>query len=209
MKAGNLIKSICSRASSMNQAAKKSKIAQSTLSEWQSEKVTPGLERYVDLCLAMGCRPGFELDQYLGLGGTKPRTAEDVLGQVLALNACEQQRLISLIAGKYSEFLMVSNMIDVDCLIALILQHLEANKLSPERFAKNAYMSIEQYMALMHGVLPASVEDVEGLLSVLAVQLKNPHTKETFDTRDALIEFCRPRKSIHNQEREPNDTNHY
>jgi len=136
MKAGNLIKSICSRASSMNQAAKKSKIAQSTLSEWQSEKVTPGLERYVDLCLAMGCRPGFELDQYLGLGGAKPRTAEDVLGQVLALNACEQQRLISLIAGKYSEFLMVSNMIDVDCLIALILQHLEANKLSPESSLK-------------------------------------------------------------------------
>lgn len=209
MKAGNLIKSICSRASSMNQAAKKSKIAQSTLSEWQSEKVSPGLERYVDLCLAMGCRPGFELDQYLGLGGAKPRTAEDVLGQVLALNPCEQQRLISLIAGKYSEFLMVSNMIDVDCLVALILQHLEANKLSPEKFAKDAFMSTEEYTALMHGVLPASVEDVEALLSVLAVQLKNPRTKETFDTREALIEFCRTRKSTHNQEREPNDTNHH
>lgn len=209
MKAGNLIKSICSRASSMNQAAKKSKIAQSTLSEWQSEKVTPGLERYVDLCLAMGCRPGFELDQYLGLGGAKPRTAEDVLGQVLALNPCEQQRLISLIAGKYSEFLMVSNMIDVDCLIALILQHLEANKLTPAKFAKNVCISIEEYTALMHGILPASVENAESLLSVLAVELENPHTKETFNTREALIEFCRLKKSVHSQEREPNDTNHH
>jgi transcriptional regulator with XRE-family HTH domain len=99
MKAGRLIKSICSRASSMNQAAKKSKVSQGTLSEWQADKVSPGLEKYVDLCLAMGCRPGFELDQYLGLG------AEDVLGVALGLPPIEQQRLISLITAKYVEYL--------------------------------------------------------------------------------------------------------
>jgi|688.fasta_scaffold08301_23 hypothetical protein len=105
MKAGRLIKSICSRASSMNQAAKKSKVSQGTLSEWQADKVSPGLEKYVDLCLAMGCRPGFELDQYLGLGGAKPKTAEDVLGVALGLPPIEQQRLISLITAKYVEYL--------------------------------------------------------------------------------------------------------
>jgi hypothetical protein len=53
----------------------------------------------------MGCRPGFELDQFLGLGGAKPKTAEDVLGMVLGLSPIEQQRLISLITAKYVEYL--------------------------------------------------------------------------------------------------------
>jgi transcriptional regulator with XRE-family HTH domain len=89
----------------MNQAAKRSGVSQGTLSEWQAEKVSPGLEKYVDLCLAMGCRPGFELDQFLGLGGAKPKTAEDVLGMALRLPPIEQQRLISLITAKYVEYL--------------------------------------------------------------------------------------------------------
>lgn len=120
MRLGELIKSVCSRASSTNQAAKKSGVSQGTLSEWQNEKVSPRLEKYIDLCLSMGCRPGFELDQYLGLGGAKPRTAEDLLGMALALNPVEQQKLISLLAGKYSEYLAVQQMIDVNCLIDLI-----------------------------------------------------------------------------------------
>lgn len=105
MKVGRLIKSICSRASSMNQAARRSGVSQATLSEWQADKVSPGLEKYVDLCVAMGCRPGFELDQFLGLGGAKPKTAEDVLGMALGLPPIEQQRLISLITSKYVEYL--------------------------------------------------------------------------------------------------------
>ena len=194
----------------MNQAAKKLRIAQSTLSEWQSEKVSPGLERYVDLCLAMGCRPGFELDQYLGLGGTnKPRTAEDLLGQALRLDPYQQQRLISLLAGKYSEYLAVKNMIDVDCLINLILHHLETSNLTPEKFVQKSFIPEDQYAALMHGILPASVEEAESLISMLSVQLKNPATGERFGSMAELVEYCAPKKSPHSPEREPNDTNHY
>ena len=209
MRAGNLIKSICSRASSMNQAAKKSKIAQSTLSEWQSEKVSPGLERYVDLCLAMGCRPGFELDQYLGIGNAKPRTAEDLLGQALGLEPYEQMRLLSLLTAKYSEYLLVTKMIDINCLIELINHHLEVNKITLEKFAQKAFIPQDEIMALMHGVLPASMEGTETLMSMLSVQLKNPTTGNAFGNRDELIEYCRSSVSPHSPEREPNDTNHY
>jgi|694.fasta_scaffold03404_8 transcriptional regulator with XRE-family HTH domain len=113
MKIGNLIKDIVSRASSMNQAAKKSGVSQSTLSEWISGKVSPGLEKYIYLCRALGCRPGVELDNFLGLGGAKPQTAEDLLGSVLALKPSEQQRLIALVTMKFSDYLEVQEMIDI------------------------------------------------------------------------------------------------
>ena len=208
MRVGALIKSICSRASSVNQAAKKSKIAQSTLSEWQADKVSPGLEKYVDLCLAMGCRPGFELDQYLGIGDAKPRTAEDLLGQALALEPVEQQRLISLLSGKYSEYLMVQNMIDVNCLINLILEYIDTNGLTPEKFIKKSGISESEYTALMHGILPTSVDDVEVLLTLLASTLKNPTTRKGFDSREELISYCDIKKSSHTERRAPNGTNH-
>ena len=89
MNLGALITSICKRAQSTNKAAKLSGVSQGTLSEWQSGKVSPGLEKYIELCLALGCRPGFELDQYL----------------VLGLPLIEQQRLISLTTAKYGEYL--------------------------------------------------------------------------------------------------------
>jgi transcriptional regulator with XRE-family HTH domain len=89
MNLGALITSICKRAQSTNKAAKLSGVSQGTLSEWQSGKVSPGLEKYIELCLALGCRPGFELDQYL----------------VLGLPLIEQQRLISLTTAKYAEYL--------------------------------------------------------------------------------------------------------
>lgn len=204
MRLGDLIKSICSRASSMNQAAKKSGVSQSTLSEWQSEKVKPGLEKYIELCLAMGCRPGVELDNFLGLGGAKPRTAEDVLGIVLAIAPIEQQRLISLVSGKYSEYLAVSQMINVNCLINLILD----SGLSSEMFCKKAGISESQYTALMHGILPPSIEDAEVLLSLVSIALKNPTTGEKFGSRDALINYCDAKKSLDSRQREPNGTNH-
>jgi len=181
----------------MNQAAKKSKIAQSTLSEWQSDKVSPGLEKYVDLCLAMGCRPGHELDQFLGLEGAKPRTAEDLLGMALALEPVEQQRLISLLAGKYSEYLAVKSMIDVDCLINLIIEY-STTKLTPDKFCKKAGIPESQYTALMHGILPVSIDDAEILLSLIAVALKNPTTGEKFDSREELIEYCSIKKLYRN-----------
>jgi transcriptional regulator with XRE-family HTH domain len=204
MRLGELIKSVCSRASSMNQAAKKSGVSQGTLSEWQSEKVSPGLERYIDLCLAMGCRPGFELDQYLGLGGAKPSTAEDLLGMALGLDPIQQQRLISLLAGKYSEYLEVQQMIDVNCLIDLIRD----SGLSPEKFCKKSGIAESQYTALMHGVLPASVDDMEVLLTLIAATLKNPTTKDEFSSREELIDYCESKKSLGNQQLEPNGTNH-
>lgn len=204
MRLGKLIQSVCSRASSMNQAAKKSGLSQGTLSEWQSEKVSPGLERYIDLCLAMGCRPGFELDQYLGLGEAKPRTAEDLLGMALGLDPIQQQRLISLLAGKYSEYLEVRQMIDVNCLIDLIRD----SGLSLEEFCKKSGITESQYTALMHGFLPASVDDMDILLTLIASTLKNPTTKEGFSSRDELISYCETRKSLGNQQLEPNGTNH-
>lgn len=204
MRLGELIKSVCSRASSMNQAAKKSGVSQGTLSEWQSEKVSPGLERYIDLCLAMGCRPGFELDQYLGLGGAKPRTAEDLLGMALGLEPIQQQRLISLLAGKYSEYLEVQQMIDVNCLMELI----QNSGLSPEKFCKKTGIPEIQYNALMHGVLPASVDDMDVLLSLILIAIKNPTTEGKFGSREDLISYCDARKSPGNQRLEPNDINH-
>jgi transcriptional regulator with XRE-family HTH domain len=199
MKFGLLIKSICERASSSNQAAKKSKIAQSTLSEWQSDKVSPGLEKYVDLCLAMGCRPGFELDQHLGLGNARPRTAEDLLGMALALEPVEQQRLISLLAGKYSEYLTVQNMIDVDCLINLILEYIGTIGLTPEKFIKKSGITETQYTELMHGVLPTSLEEAEALVLLLSRQLKNPTTGEKFGSREELISYCDVKKFQNNE----------
>jgi transcriptional regulator with XRE-family HTH domain len=105
MNLGALITSICKRAQSTNKAAKLSGVSQGTLSEWQSGKVSPGLEKYIELCLALGCRPGLDLDQYLGLGKAKPKTSSAVLGVVLGLPPIEQQRLISLITAKYAEYL--------------------------------------------------------------------------------------------------------
>lgn len=204
MRLGKLIQSVCSRASSMNQAAKKSGISQGSLSEWQSEKVSPGLERYIDLCLAMGCRPGFELDQHLGLGGAKPRTAEDLLGMALDLDPIQQQRLISLLAGKYSEYLEVQQMINVNCLIDLI----QNSGLSPEKFCKKSGITESQYTALMHGVLPASVDDIDVLLTLLASTLENPTTKERFSSREELIGYCEAKKLLDSQRLEPNGTNH-
>ncbi len=78
MKLNELIRSIVARATSTNQAAQKAKMSQSTLSEWCSGKVNPGLEKYINLCRALGCRPGWELDQFLGLGAAKPATAEEL-----------------------------------------------------------------------------------------------------------------------------------
>lgn len=202
MRLGGLIKSICGRATSMNQAAKKSGTSQATLSEWQAEKVTPRLDTYIDFCLGMGVRPGFELDRFLGLDGAKPRTAEDVLGIALGLDPIEQQRLISLVSGKYSEHLAVNQMIDINCLIDLIRNC----GLSPEQFCKKSGVSESEYMTLMHGILPASVEDAESLLSLVAVTLKNPTTGKKFDSRDELINYCKSRKSHHTEQREPNGT---
>lgn len=204
MRLGGLIKSICSRATSMNQAAKKSGTSQATLSEWQSEKVTPRLDTYIDFCLGMGCRPGFELDQYLGLGGVKPRTAEDVLGIVLGLDPIEQQRLISLISGKYSEYLAANQMIDINCIIELIL----ASGLSPEQFCKKSGIDADEYTALMHGILPASIEDAEALLTLVAIALKNPTTGRKFDSRVELINYCESKKLDHTEQHEPNGTGH-
>ncbi|MFO0052546.1 MAG: helix-turn-helix domain-containing protein [Dolichospermum sp.] len=206
MRLGELIKSVCSRASSMNQAAKKSGVSQGTLSEWQSEKVSPGLEKYIELCLAMGCRPGYELDQYLGLGSAKPKTAEDLLGMALGLSPVEQQRLISLLAGKYSEYLAVQQMIDVNCLISLIIQHLEADGITPETFCQKRKIDEGQFTALMHGILPASIEETEVLISLLSMALKNPTTGEKFDSREELIDYCNTRRLSDNQQREPNGT---
>lgn len=205
MRLGELIKSICSRASSMNQAAKKSGVSQGTLSEWQSEKVSPGLERYIDLCLAMGCRPGYELDQYLGLGGAKPRTAEDLLGMALSLDPIQQQRLISLLAGKYSEYLEVRKMIDANCLIDLIRD----SGLSPEKFCKKSGISESQYTALMHGFLPNSVEDMNAMLTLIASILKNPTTDKSFSSRIELIDYCEIKKLLDNPVLLPNGTNHH
>lgn len=202
MRLGDLIKSVCSRASSTNQAAKKSGVSQGTLSEWQNEKVSPGLEKYIDLCLAMGCRPGFELDQYLGLGGTKPRTAEDLLGMALGLDPVQQQRLISLLAGKYSEYLEVQRMIDIDCLQRLIRD----SGLSPEKFCEKSGIFESQYTALMQGVLPGSVDDVDVLLRLIASTLKNPATNSVFDSPDELIGYC---KSLKNPQPESNGMNHH
>lgn len=205
MRLGELIKSICSRASSMNQAAKKSGVSQGTLSEWQSEKVSPGLERYIDLCLAMGCRPGHELDQYLGLGGAKPRTAEDLLGMALSLDPIQQQRLISLLAGKYSEYLEVRKMIDANCLIDLIRD----SGLSPEKFCKKSGISESQYTALMHGFLPNSVEDMNAMLTLIASILKNPTTDKSFSSRIELVDYCETKKLLDNPAPLPNGTNHH
>ena len=105
MKIGDLIKSIISREVSMNQAAKKAKIGQATISEWIGEKVKPTLENYIKLCRALGCRPGRELDNFLGLGELKPRTAEDLLNVVLLLHPYEQMRLAGLINFKFAESL--------------------------------------------------------------------------------------------------------
>ena len=91
MNLGALITSICKRAQSTNKAAKLSGVSQGTLSEWQSGKVSPGLEKYIELCLASG--------------KAKPKTAEDVLGVALGLPPIQQQRLISLTTAKYAEYL--------------------------------------------------------------------------------------------------------
>ena len=202
MRLGDLIKSVCSRASSTNQAAKKSGVSQATLSEWQNEKVSPGLEKYVDLCLAMGCRPGFELDQFLGIGNAKPRTAEDLLGMALALNPIEQQKLISLLAGKYSEYLAMQQMIDIDCLQFLIRD----SGLSPGKFCEKSGILESQYTALMQGILPGSVDDVDVLLRLISSTLKNPATNSVFDSPDELISYC---KSLKNPQPKPNDINYH
>jgi transcriptional regulator with XRE-family HTH domain len=81
MNLGALITSICKRAQSTNKAAKLSGVSQGTLSEWQSGKVSPGLEKYIELCLALGCRPGFELDQYLGFGQGKTQNSRRCFGR--------------------------------------------------------------------------------------------------------------------------------
>lgn len=202
MRLGDLIRSVCSRASSTNQAAKKSGVSQGTLSEWQNEKVSPGLEKYVDLCLAMGCRPGFELDQYLGLGGAKPRTAEDLLGMALGLDPIQQQRLISLLAGKYSEYLEVQQMIDINCLQRLIRD----SGLSPKKFCEKSGIFESQYTALMQGVLPGSVDDVDVLLRLIASTLKNPATNNVFGSPDELISYC---ESLKKPQPESNGINHH
>lgn len=101
-----LLRTIVDRATSMNQAARRSGISQGTLSEYCSGKVVPGLEKYVDLCRAMGCRPGWELDNYLGYAGRPYKTAEEALGPVQQLSIAEQQRLISLLSGKYAASLL-------------------------------------------------------------------------------------------------------
>ena len=204
MRLGDLIKSVCSRASSTNQAAKKSGVSQGTLSEWQNEKVSPGLEKYIDLCLAMGCRPGFELDQFLGIGNAKPRTAEDLLGMALALNPVEQQKLISLLAGKYSEYLAVQQMIDIDCLHRL-QSLIRDSGISPEKFCKKSGIFESQYTALMQGILPGSVDDVDILLRLISSTLKNPVTNNVFDSPDELISYC---KSLKNTHSESNGINH-
>jgi transcriptional regulator with XRE-family HTH domain len=103
MAIGDLIKQIISRASSTNQAAKKSGLAQSTLSEWQAGKVSPSLENYIKLCEALGCRPGLELDNFLGTN-IKSKTAEDLLAEALRLKPSEQLKLISLMSAKLSVY---------------------------------------------------------------------------------------------------------
>jgi predicted restriction endonuclease len=89
----------------MNQAAKKSKVGQATISEWIAGKVSPSLENYIKLCRGLGCRPGRELDDFLGIGELKPRTAEDLLGVALSLHPCEQMRLITLLSSHLAESL--------------------------------------------------------------------------------------------------------
>ncbi|QEI42448.1 hypothetical protein BMF77_03056 [Dolichospermum sp. UHCC 0315A] len=103
MATGDLIKHILSRASSVNQAAKKSGLSQSTLSEWQAGKVSSSLDNYIKLCQALGCRPGWELDNFLGTN-VKPKTAEDILAETLRLKPSEQLKLISLLSAKLSVY---------------------------------------------------------------------------------------------------------
>lgn len=100
-----LLRTIVERAASMNQAARRAGISQGTLSEYCSGKVVPGLEKYVDLCRAMNCRPGWELDNYLGYEQSSYKTAEEALGPILSLSIAEQQRLISLLAAHHASSL--------------------------------------------------------------------------------------------------------
>jgi transcriptional regulator with XRE-family HTH domain len=185
-----LIRSIVDRATSMNQAAKRSGLSQAGLSEWCSGKVNPGLEKYVMLCRGLGCRPGYELDQYLGLGDAPPKFAEDVLRSVLTLSAVEQQRLISLITSRYAQSLAVANLINIPCLLYLIKAHIKENELSDKKFMQATGLEDDQYALLMSGALPPYIEESNEILSLLAAELKNPNTGMTFKDREELIEYC-------------------
>ena len=203
-----LIKAIVERASSMNQAAKRAGISQASISEYCSGRVSPGLEKYVALCLAVGCRPGWELDRHLGMGEASPRYAEDVLGMVLELDIMEQQRLISIITSKYSQFLAVENMIDTQSLLSLVKAHLQDNKMSAEQFINVTGLDSDQCTLLMNGVLPPTVEEANVVLSLIATELKNPTTNETFSSREELIAYCGT-KSKRIQPLVPNGTSHH
>lgn len=185
-----LIRSIVDRATSMNQAAKRSGLSQAGLSEWCSGKVSPGLEKYVMLCRGLGCRPGYELDQYLGLGDAPPKYAEDVLRSVLTLSVVEQQRLISLITSRYAQSLAVANLINIPCLLYLIKAHMKENELSDKKFMQATGLEHDQYALLMSGALPPYIEESNEILSLLAAELKNPNTGMTFKDREELIEYC-------------------
>jgi len=203
-----LFRLILSRANSMNGAAKLSKVAQSTLSDWGTGKTVPGLKNYIQLCRSLGCRPGKELDNFLGLAENPPQTAEDLLGVALSLSEAEQQKLIYLIAFRFSNILRIEEMIHVQALQALILQHLKENRQQPKEFIKIVGITQAQYSGIMRGRLVGSVEDVEAQLSLLASILRNPNTGRAFRDRESLIEYCEP-KSPHTEEFSPNGTNQH
>jgi len=130
-----LFRLILSRANSMNGAAKLSKVAQSTLSDWGTGKTVPGLKNYIQLCRSLGCRPGKELDNFLGLAENPPQTAEDLLGVALSLSEAEQQKLIYLIAFRFSNILkclMIEQSSPCACLFSLFELTFASNQIKTD-----------------------------------------------------------------------------
>jgi transcriptional regulator with XRE-family HTH domain len=187
----NLIRYIVSsRATSGNQAAEKAGLSQGTISEWMSGKVSPGLEKYIQLCQGLGCRPGQELDNFLGLSQHKPVCAEDVLGQVLSLKRSEQSKLIALISAKHQEQWKIKEMINIECLIELINEYFQKNNSNPRKFAKECGISMDALTNILHGFPIGNHEELEVQLSLLSSVLVNPLTGDRFASKEELIDYC-------------------